>query len=248
LRNVCRVAALPCPALPCPALPCPTLPCHALHSPPLTPRTPLSGFVRRSHCARWRAAGGPHGGPQGSLCGGTWAVGGWGRGRLFMSMWCRIFLCFIVHVTSVPVWQSNPCFSWCARACVCTVPSCLSSDIPAFGPSRVRAYLPAVLPAGLPSCLSACLPACVPARPMTLFVFGSTPQCVNKSIDPALVERVNYPAAGHAIFMQGSKIAHSVTPVKAAREPRLTLVNSCVTTAAIARLARSLLARVFCDF
>ena len=31
---------------------------------------------------------------------------------------------------------------------------------------------------------------------------------------------------GHCIFMQGSRIAHAVTPVLHAREPRLTLVNS----------------------
>ena len=33
-------------------------------------------------------------------------------------------------------------------------------------------------------------------------------------------------STGHAIFMQGSKMAHGVSPVMHAREPRLTLVNS----------------------
>jgi hypothetical protein len=58
--------------------------------------------------------------------------------------------------------------------------------------------------------------------------------------DPALaIEQINaegiaeedmdvatYPGPGYAIFMQGSRIAHAVTPVTAAREPRLTVVNS----------------------
>jgi len=41
-----------------------------------------------------------------------------------------------------------------------------------------------------------------------------------------MVNTVNYPAAGYGIFMQGSRIAHAVTPVLKASEPRLTLVNS----------------------
>lgn len=40
------------------------------------------------------------------------------------------------------------------------------------------------------------------------------------------IAEVSYPGPGHAIFMQGSRIAHAVTPVERAREPRLTLVNS----------------------
>jgi hypothetical protein len=42
----------------------------------------------------------------------------------------------------------------------------------------------------------------------------------------ALIDTVNYPGAGYCIFMQGSRIAHAVTPVESAREERLTLVNS----------------------
>ena len=37
---------------------------------------------------------------------------------------------------------------------------------------------------------------------------------------------VKYPAIGSAIFMQGSKMLHHVTPVKRAKEPRITVVNS----------------------
>jgi hypothetical protein len=40
---------------------------------------------------------------------------------------------------------------------------------------------------------------------------------------------VKYPAAGWACFMQGCKMLHHVTPVKSAREPRLTLINSYVS-------------------
>ena len=36
----------------------------------------------------------------------------------------------------------------------------------------------------------------------------------------------SYPEAGSAIFMQGSRIIHHVTPVRNAREPRITVVNS----------------------
>jgi len=51
-------------------------------------------------------------------------------------------------------------------------------------------------------------------------------QIHNDAVDPSSIDVVNYPGPGHAIFMQGSRIAHGVTPVKHAREPRLTLVNS----------------------
>jgi len=44
-----------------------------------------------------------------------------------------------------------------------------------------------------------------------------------------VVATVQYPGAGHAIFMQGSKIAHTVTSVLSAKEPRLSLVNSYQT-------------------
>jgi hypothetical protein len=47
-----------------------------------------------------------------------------------------------------------------------------------------------------------------------------------ETIDPALIDKVNYPGAGYAIFMQGAEIAHAVTPVLRAKEPRLTCVNS----------------------
>ena len=45
-------------------------------------------------------------------------------------------------------------------------------------------------------------------------------------VDPAFVDTAVYPAQGHGIFMQGSRIAHCVTPVQAAREKRLTMVLS----------------------
>ena len=51
-------------------------------------------------------------------------------------------------------------------------------------------------------------------------------QVLAEDVDPAALESVNYPGPGHAIFMQGSRIAHTATPVISAREPRLTLVNS----------------------
>ena len=47
-----------------------------------------------------------------------------------------------------------------------------------------------------------------------------------EGIDAKFVDTVNYPGPGYAVFMQGSRIAHCVTPVEAAREPRLTVVNS----------------------
>jgi len=40
------------------------------------------------------------------------------------------------------------------------------------------------------------------------------------------VQRAAYPGAGYCIFMQGSKILHSVTPVLDAKEPRISMVNS----------------------
>ena len=48
----------------------------------------------------------------------------------------------------------------------------------------------------------------------------------NGELPEELIDTVNYPGAGYCIFMQGSRIAHAVTPVLAAREERLTLVNS----------------------
>ena len=39
-------------------------------------------------------------------------------------------------------------------------------------------------------------------------------------ISPEDIDEVDYPGAGYAIFMQGSKILHAVTPVLKAREPR----------------------------
>ena len=46
--------------------------------------------------------------------------------------------------------------------------------------------------------------------------------------DEALIETVKYTSAGYGIFMQGSKILHTVSEVLAAREPRISLVNSCM--------------------
>jgi len=43
------------------------------------------------------------------------------------------------------------------------------------------------------------------------------------------IDTVKYPKAGWAIFMQGSKIAHMVTPVQSAKEPRRTAVYSFQT-------------------
>ena len=40
------------------------------------------------------------------------------------------------------------------------------------------------------------------------------------------VRTIRYPGPGYCIFMQGSRIKHGVTPVVAAREPRVTLANS----------------------
>eukprot|EP00467_Chlorarachnion_reptans_P016060 CAMPEP_0114503178 /NCGR_PEP_ID=MMETSP0109-20121206/9503_1 /TAXON_ID=29199 /ORGANISM="Chlorarachnion reptans, Strain CCCM449" /LENGTH=380 /DNA_ID=CAMNT_0001681177 /DNA_START=241 /DNA_END=1383 /DNA_ORIENTATION=+ len=47
-----------------------------------------------------------------------------------------------------------------------------------------------------------------------------------EGIPEHLVETVNYSQAGYCIFMQGSKILHSVTPVLKAREPRISFVQS----------------------
>ena len=46
------------------------------------------------------------------------------------------------------------------------------------------------------------------------------------TLDASAIDEVDYPGPGFCIFMQGSRIAHAVTPVLAAREPRLTCVNS----------------------
>lgn len=46
------------------------------------------------------------------------------------------------------------------------------------------------------------------------------------TIDPQLIDKVNHPGAGYAIFMQGAEIAHLVTPVTSAKETRLTCINS----------------------
>lgn len=46
------------------------------------------------------------------------------------------------------------------------------------------------------------------------------------AVDARFVDVVNYPGPGYAIFMQGSRIAHAVTPVQHARETRITVVNS----------------------
>ena len=45
-------------------------------------------------------------------------------------------------------------------------------------------------------------------------------------VDTSEIDVVDYPGAGYAIFMQGSRIAHAVSPVVAAREPRITCINS----------------------
>jgi hypothetical protein len=47
-----------------------------------------------------------------------------------------------------------------------------------------------------------------------------------RGIDPSEYDKASYPGPGHAILMQGSRIAHCVTPVIEAVEPRLTVVNS----------------------
>ena len=45
-------------------------------------------------------------------------------------------------------------------------------------------------------------------------------------VEAQFIDTVKYPGPGYAIFMQGSRIAHGVTPVLSAREKRLTVVNS----------------------
>ena len=54
-------------------------------------------------------------------------------------------------------------------------------------------------------------------------------QVCSGNVDPRSVDTVNYPGPGHAILMQGSRIAHTATSVTKARETRLTLVNSYQT-------------------
>ena len=49
---------------------------------------------------------------------------------------------------------------------------------------------------------------------------------MSDTLDPTKIDVAQYPGAGYCIFMQGSRIAHGVTGVTFAREPRLTLVNS----------------------
>ena len=46
------------------------------------------------------------------------------------------------------------------------------------------------------------------------------------SLSSVPINTVRYPGPGWAIFMQGSKMCHGVTPVESAKEPRLTLVQS----------------------
>ena len=47
-----------------------------------------------------------------------------------------------------------------------------------------------------------------------------------KGISSSQMDVVDYPGPGYCVFMQGSKIAHSVTAVTKANEPRLTVVKS----------------------
>ena len=54
-------------------------------------------------------------------------------------------------------------------------------------------------------------------------------------IPPELVEAVQYCGPGYGIFMQGSKILHTVRGVLAAREPRVSLVNSYMSTRVFGR-------------
>jgi hypothetical protein len=48
----------------------------------------------------------------------------------------------------------------------------------------------------------------------------------NGEFPDSLIERLNYPAPGYAILMQGSKFYHTVTPVTGGVEPRIACVNS----------------------
>jgi hypothetical protein len=59
---------------------------------------------------------------------------------------------------------------------------------------------------------------------------GSFATLQASGIPPELVETVQYCGPGYGIFMQGSKILHSVRGVLAAREPRISLVNSYMST------------------
>ena len=54
----------------------------------------------------------------------------------------------------------------------------------------------------------------------------SIDQIRSGTVDPKAIDEVEYPGPGWAILMQGSRIAHAVTPVEAARELRLSLVCS----------------------
>ena len=54
-------------------------------------------------------------------------------------------------------------------------------------------------------------------------------QLTIKGVPSDLVEVVRYTGAGYAVFMQGSKILHTVDAVLKAREPRISLVNSYMT-------------------
>lgn len=54
-------------------------------------------------------------------------------------------------------------------------------------------------------------------------------------IPPELIETVQYCGPGYGIFMQGSKILHSVRGVLEAREPRVSLVNSYMSTRVFGR-------------
>mmetsp|Transcript_73839 Transcript_73839/g.210638 ORF Transcript_73839/g.210638 Transcript_73839/m.210638 type:complete len:210 (-) Transcript_73839:363-992(-) len=58
---------------------------------------------------------------------------------------------------------------------------------------------------------------------------GHFQELLLKGVPQELVETVKYTGPGYAIFMQGSKILHAVTPVLEAREPRYSLVNSYMT-------------------
>lgn len=60
---------------------------------------------------------------------------------------------------------------------------------------------------------------------------GSTfKQLQANGIPSDLVETVKYTGPGYGIFMQGSKILHTVTEVLKGREPRVSLVNSFMST------------------
>ena len=49
-------------------------------------------------------------------------------------------------------------------------------------------------------------------------------------IPSELIETVQYCGAGYCIFMQGCKILHTVRGVQSCREPRISLVNSYMST------------------